>query len=74
MLLQRKIDGQFANVRSTNVNLRTVQLLSTLTPALLAAEQRLNATQVLNLLFTFQSVMLCKIRSSLFLFYFSKVN
>ncbi|XP_065059495.1 laminin subunit alpha-like [Rhopilema esculentum] len=46
MLLQRKIDVQVANVLNTNVNLRTVQLLSTLTPALLAAEQRLNATQV----------------------------
>ena len=48
MLLQTKINTEYSNVQRTYVNLRTVQLLANLTPALIATEQRYNATQVLN--------------------------
>ena len=47
MLLQTKINTEYSNVQRTYVNLRTVQLLANLTPALIATEQRYNATQVL---------------------------
>ena len=47
MLLQTKINTEYSNVQRTYANLQTVQLLANLTPALIATEQRYNATQVL---------------------------
>ena len=46
MLLQRKINTEYANIQKTQVDLQAVRLLANLTPTLVAAEQRYNATQV----------------------------
>ena len=48
MLLQTKVNTEYAKVQRTYVNLQAVQLLASLTPALAATEQRYNATQVIH--------------------------
>lgn len=46
MVLQTKINTEYGKVQRTYVNLQTLQLLASLTPALAATEQRYSATQI----------------------------